>query len=95
MDRDDIVRHVIQAVTQVQETSGRGVGGIGPDTRPLKDLQDFDSLCGVEATMLLSEAVGRELPDSVFEPQVGSRLLTVKEIADRVVDCMSAVPVAQ
>ena len=95
MDRDDIVRHVIQAVTQIQETSGRSVGGIAPDTRPLKDLQDFDSLCGVEATILLSEAVGRELPDSVFVPQVGNRLLTVKEIADRVVDCMSAVQVAQ
>ena len=95
MDRDDIVRHVIVAVTQVQETSGRSVGGIGPDTRPLKDLQDFDSLCGVEATVLLSEAVGRELPDSVFVPQEGSRLLTVKEIADSVAECLKTTQVAQ
>lgn len=95
MDRDDIVRHVIRAVTQVQEASGRSVGGIGPDTRPLRDLQNFDSLCGVEATVFLSEAVGRELPDSVFVPQEGSRLLTVNEIAERVVDCMSTVQVAQ
>ena len=95
MARDDIVRQVIQAVTQVQESSGRSVGGIGPDTRPLKDLQDFDSLCGVEATVLLSEAVGCELPDSVFVPQAGSSVLTVNDIADRVVDCMSAIQVAQ
>ena len=95
MDRDDIARHVIRAVTQVQEASGRSVGRIGPETRPLKDLQDFDSLCGVEATVLLSEAVGRELPDSVFVPQEGSRLLTVNEIADRVVDCVNTVRVAQ
>ena len=95
MDRDDIVRQVILTVTQVQETSGRSVGGIGPDTRPLRDLQDFDSLCGVEATVLLSAAVGQELPDSVFVPQEGSRLLTIDEIVDRVVDCMSTVQVAQ
>ena len=95
MDRDEIVRHIILAVTQVQETSGRSVDGISRNTRPLKDLQDFDSLCGVEATVLLSGAVGSELPDSVFVPQEGSRLLTVDEIADRVVDCVSKVQVAQ
>ena len=90
MDRDDIVRQVIEAVTHVQEISGRSVGEIGPDTRPLKDLQDFDSLCGVEATVLLSDTVGRDLPDSVFAPQEGSRVLSINEIADRVLDSMSA-----
>ena len=95
MDRDDIVHQVIEAVTQVQETSGRSVGEIGPDSRPLKDLQDFDSLCGVEATILLSEAVGHELPDSVFAPQEGSRVLSVNEIADRVLDSMNATKVVQ
>ena len=94
MDRDGIVRQVIQAITQVQESSGRSVGGIGLDTRPLKDLKDFDSLCGVEATILLSEAVGRDLPDSVFAPEEGSRVLSVNEITDRVLDCMSAVKVS-
>ncbi len=94
MDRDDIVHQVIQAVTKVQETSGRSVKGIGPDTRPLKELQDFDSLCGVEATVLLSEAVGRDLPDSVFVAREGSRVLSVKEIAERVLDCMSSVQVS-
>ena len=94
MDKDGIVRQVIQAVTQVQETSGRSVGNIGPETRPLKDLQGFDSLCGVEATVLLSEAVGRDLPDSVFVPQIGSRLLTVNEVADSVLEFMGVVQVS-
>ena len=91
MDRDDIVRQVIEAVTQVQNSSGRSIGGISPDSRPFKDLQDFDSLCGLEATVLLSEAVGRDLPDSVFAPEEGSRVLSVNEIADKVLDCISAV----
>ena len=95
MDRDDIVRQVVRAVAQVQEASGRSAGEIGLDTRPLKDLQEFDSLCGVEATILLSEAVGRELPDSVFVPQVGNRILRISEIADSVIDCISVNQVAQ
>ena len=94
MDKDDIVRQVIQAVTQVQEISGRSIGEINPDTRPFKDLQGFDSLCGVEATVLLSEAVGLDLPDSVFAPEEGSRVLSVNEIADKVLDCISAVQVS-
>ena len=95
MDRDEIVRNVIRAVIQVQEASGRNVGRIGTDIRPLKDLEDFDSLCGVEATVLLSESVGRELPDSVFVPLAGNSLLTVNEIADRVADCLKAAQAAQ
>ena len=89
MDRNDIECQVIQAVTQVQEASGRRVEEIGPNTRPFKDVQDFDSLCGVEATVLLSKALGRNLPDSVFAPEQGSRVLSITEIADGVLDCMS------
>ena len=95
MDRDDLLRCIIQAVIQTQEASGRSIGEIGPDTRPLKDLQGFDSLSGVEATVLLSEAVGCELPDSVFAPQAGNRVLSVNEIGDRVLDCMAAVQVSK
>ena len=94
MDKDGIVRQVIQAVTQVQELSGRSIAEVGLDTCPLKDLLGFDSLCGVEATVLLSEAVGHELPDSVFSPQEGVRVLSVNEIADRVLHCMGEVQVS-
>ena len=91
MDRDDIVGQVIEAITQVQKRSGRSIGEINPDTRPFKNLQGFDSLCGVEATVLLSEAVGRDLSDSVFAPEEGRRVLSVNEIADKVLDCINAV----
>ena len=93
MNRDIIVRQVIEAVAQVQQASGRSVEGIGPDTRPFNDVEGFDSLSGVEATMLLSETLGRDLPDSVFAPEQGNRVLSVNEIADRVLGCTSAVKV--
>ena len=94
MDREEIVHKVVEAVVQVQQASGRSVEGIGPDTRPFKDIEGFDSLSGVEATVLLSEALGRDLPDSVFAPEQGSRLLSVNEVADRVLGCTDAAKVA-
>ena len=93
MDKDVIVRQVIEAVVQVQQASGRSIEGIGPDTLPFKDVEGFDSLSGVEATVLLSDTVGRDLPDSVFVPEQGNRMLSLAEVADRVLGCTSAAKV--
>ena len=93
MNRDNVVRQVIEAVVEVQQASGRNVDGIGPDTRPFKDVEGFDSLSGVEATVLLSGTLGQDLPDSVFTPEQGSHMLSVNEIADRVLGCKSAAKV--
>ena len=72
MDKSDVMSHVIDAVKQVQESSGRTSAGIGSGTRPFRDVEGFDSLSGVEATALLSQSLGQELPDSVFTPVEGS-----------------------
>ena len=93
MEKDVIVRQVIEAVVQVQQASGRSIEGIGPDTRPFRDVEGFDSLSGVEATVLLSDTLGRELPDSVFVPEQGSRALSLAEVADMVLGCASAAKV--
>ena len=53
-----------------------------PDTRPFRDVEGFDSLSGIEATIILSESLGRELPDSVFAPSEVNRILSVIEIAE-------------
>ena len=93
MDRDDMLLQVIEAVVQVQQASGRSAEGIGPDTRPFKDVEGFDSLSGVEATVLLSETLGRDLPNSVFTPEQGGHVLSVNEVADRVLGYTSAAKV--
>ena len=93
MNRDDVVRQVIEAVVEVQQASGRSAEGIGPDTRPFKDVEGFDSLSGVEATVLLSGTLGEDLPDSVFTSEQGSQMLSVNEVADRVLGCTSAAKV--
>ena len=90
MNKSDILTHVIDAVTKVQEASGRAVGHIGSDTRPLQDVDGFDSYSGVEASLFLSDSVGHEIPDSVFVPEKGRRLLSMNEIADNVQEQMSS-----
>ena len=82
MDTGNVVDLVIDAIRQVQGASGRAAEGIESDTRPFNDVEGFDSLNGIEATLLLSETLGQELPDSVFVPSEGNRVLSIKEIAE-------------
>lgn len=84
MDKNEVMGKVTQAVVQVQEASGRTVGSICSSTRPIKELQGFDSLSGVEATVFLCESLGQELPDNYnpFVSKDGRRALSIGEITD-------------
>lgn len=84
MDKQEIVTKVVQTIAQVQEVSGRPSAGIGPSTRPVGGVDGFDSLSGVEATVMLSDSLGVDLPDDYnpFISNDGKRALSVGEIAD-------------
>ena len=84
MEKQEVVTKVIQTVAQVQEASGRSSAGIGASTRPVRDVEGFDSLSGVEATVMLSESLGVALPEDYnpFISKDGKRALSVGEIAD-------------
>ena len=69
MDNKDAVTVVIDAVRHVQEASGRAVGAIGPQTRPLLEIDWFDSHSGVEAALFISLSLGCEIPCEVFPPE--------------------------
>ena len=83
MKSHEIISKVVQTVAKVQEVSGRSIGGIGASTRPVSDVEGFDSLSGVEATVLLSESLGVALPEDYnpFVSKDGKRALSVGEIA--------------
>ena len=84
MDNQEIVTKVVRTVAHVQEMSGRPSAGIGASTRPVGGVEGFDSLSGVEATVMLSESLGVELPED-YNPFIstdGKRTLSVGEIAD-------------
>ena len=83
MNRESIMRHLVQAVVQVQEASGRATGGIGAGTKPIGDAPGFDSLSGIEVTVALSHSLGLELPDdNLFVSLNGQRALSIAEVAD-------------
>lgn len=84
MNRQEIVTKVIEAVVQVQDVSGRPNAGIGASTRPVGGVDGFDSLSGVEATVMLSESLGVDIPEvcNPFVSSDGKRALSVGEIAD-------------
>ena len=91
MDKREVMDKVAEAVRQVQETSRRTISEVGPNTTcPLIDVEGFDSLSSVEATVILSESlgVGVNLPDSVFLPEEGDRNLSISEIANNVCNIM-------
>ena len=84
MNRASVLQHVVQAVAQVQEASGRATGGIGAGTRPIGDAEGFDSLSAIEVTMALSESLGQELPDdNLFVSQDGRRTFSIAEVTER------------
>ena len=97
MDKQEIVTKVVQTVAQVQEVSGRSSAGIGASTRPVGGLEGFDSLSSVEATVMLSESLGVDLPEDYnpFISNDGKRALSVSEIADNLSTYVGAEAIAR
>src|SRR5260370_42589507 len=85
MSLDEIQNIVIEVLREVQTLSGRSWTGIDPAAPPIGGLDGFDSLCAVEATVIVEEKLGcRDLEvESIFVSDDGKRALTVKEVAQR------------
>ena len=91
MEKHEVISKVVKAICTVQEASERNHYGITEDTYVYTGIDGFDSLNGVEATVILSESLGNtELPDDLFLPEKGHRDISVGEIADRACDQLYA-----
>lgn len=86
MTTDEIQSILVAVLHDVQTLSGRPSVPLPPSAKPIGDLQGFDSLTGVEATVMVEEKLGcGELKvESIFVSEDGKRALTVKEIAERI-----------
>jgi len=83
MDRKEIFEVIKEILVQIQEISGREVPKITPKTAPIGDLPGFDSLTGLEFTIMLpSELRWNEQNSCVSED--GTRALCVEEIIEQV-----------
>lgn len=85
MNKNEAVEAVIEVLKSVQELSGRKVGEITGSTCPIGDLDEFDSLSGVEASSMLSDRIGFELPGvNAFVNEEGTKALSVNQIAEAI-----------
>jgi acyl carrier protein len=83
MEKAEAVRVVVEVLTDIQTISGHAAPRISGSTFPIGDLDQFDSLNGVEATVELSDRLGIDLPGvNAFVNEDGTKALTVSEIAD-------------
>ena len=83
MNLQELEAVVVDVGREVQEISGRKWNGVGADVKPIGDLDGFDSLTGVEATVMIEKKLDCELRvDSVFISSDGNRSLTTLEIAE-------------
>ena len=81
MDSDSIKSVVVEVLMEVQKSSGMPYVDLVPEDKPIKKLDGFDSLTGIEATIMLEERLACEIDrDSAFVSEDGSRAMTLTEI---------------
>lgn len=83
LDKQTVRAALIAVLRHVQKTSGRPCPEISDATKPIGDLQGFDSLLAVEATVLLEQKLGCALTDVPFTSESGTRALRVGGIIER------------
>ena len=86
-DRDTVRRALIAVLEHVQKSGNYPILTITDTTRPLEDLEGFDSHMGIIATSLLAAALGIPIPvdRNIFRAEGTTRKLTLKEVVDVVV----------
>ncbi len=85
MNREDLHNTLVGVIHEIQSDSEYTPTPIGGTTRPLKDLEGFDSALSLDAMSMLSDALQVEIPTSrnIFVSDDGRRRsLTIDEIVD-------------
>lgn len=90
MTQTEIEQALVKAVCRTQESSGRDLIDVTADTRPIGELEGFDSLNGVETTVEAIEIVKKDLPfNNVFVAENKAKALTIREAAKRILSYLN------
>ena len=89
MTRNEVVKIVIEKVTEIQEISDREKVLISDNTIPIGGLPEFDSMNGVELAAMIDEDLSIGDVGNLCASKDGERALTVGEIADRILEITS------
>jgi acyl carrier protein len=88
MTVDDVTTTVIKVLKEVQRISGRPCGALTGGTTPIGELAGFDSLSGVEATVMIEAELGCKFKtDNVLvrDTDEGRGVLTITQAAEQIV----------
>jgi acyl carrier protein len=91
MQVHEVESALVEILRDVQKKSGRECGELNSHSRPLGDLEGFDSLSAVEVTVAVEQKLGcRFKTDSIFTSDDGKRALNLKQISLRVAKALSS-----
>lgn len=87
MDQGTVETKLIEILERIRAASKKPSPAITADTRPIDDLPGFDSKIWPAAISMLAAALGITLPldENIFVSADGTRRLTVRETAARVI----------
>ena len=92
MTADQVITVITKVLEDLQRTSGRPCGALTATTTPIGDLAGFDSLSGIEATVMIEATLGCTFKtDNVLAQDTpeGRSALTVGEAASQIVKLLA------
>ena len=90
MNKKEIYDLVVETLEFIQELSGREKVNINKDTVPIGQLPGFDSVNGVELSMMISEHIPMEKNVRLCVSDDGKKALSVRQIAERLEKLLDA-----
>jgi hypothetical protein len=85
MDHQQVTDALTQALSEIQSCSGRSVSQITSETRPIGDLEGFDSVNAVETAAILSGHLGQPINPKIMLSTNPNEPLRICDIVDRIV----------
>jgi len=88
---NDIEANVITVLKEVQQLSGRTWSDLNPSSKPIGELDGFDSLASIEATAVIEGKLGCKIEqNSLFLSEDSTRALTIRQICERLAKLLEA-----
>jgi acyl carrier protein len=84
MNRALVHQAVTEVLSQIQHRLSGSAREIRDEERVIGAIGRFDSLCGLEATVMLEVRLGVTLSTNVFVNDEGTRALKLAEVVDRI-----------
>ncbi len=83
MNKKQICDLVVETLEFIQEISGEEKVSINEDTRPIGQLPGFDSIRGVEFSMMISEHIPMDKIIRLCVSEDGKKAISIRKIVER------------